>query len=321
MNPLGAHRRRRAGSAVLAGLLIGGVVAAVLLTRAPIYRAETSVIARPVSDILGPAATQFGEVVSLGLPALPELASSPTVLQDVSDAVPGAPDVDALADDIDVALLPGTGVARITVRADDPDLAAALADGVVDRLIAADVLEPAARLERLDEAPRVGRSGPSVSSAVGIGLAVALAVGGAVLAGLRRVRPRGTDVRGVHAALERAGQPPVAVLDGRDPVLAERIAALQQVRRHPLRVLAVGPGRTDRVDELRTLLGERGVELVDPGEPGGPGADAAGNDAATRAGSASVIAVLEARRTAPDELAAAVAALPDRSAMLAVILT
>jgi hypothetical protein len=309
VNVLRADRRQRLVAGLVAGVLVGAAVAGALLARPAVFEGESSLIARPVSDILTPASTQFGEVVALGLPALPELAASPSVLGRVVAAVPGAPSADELAGDVDVALVPGAGVARVTVRAGSAELAGALTVAVVQALIATDVLEPAARFEALDDTPRVSDVGPTPASALAIGLAAAIVAGvvAALVAG--RMRSRATDVRGIQAALERAGHPPVAVLDGSDRTLGDRISALQRASGRPVRVLAVGPGRAERVVEIRRGLGEHDVPVD-------------GDDADPTAARvpASVVAVLDARATTPDELAAATATLPEKSAVIAVVL-
>jgi hypothetical protein len=305
VNRLRARRLRVLAAATVGGLLVAAAAVLLLLNRPTVYAAENALIARPqaaTADSPG-AADQFGEVVALGLPALPDLAVSPTVLGRVAARVPDGPPADELGRDVQVSLVPGAGVAKLVVTADDPARAKALATALVDALVATDILEPAARLEPLDPEPQVTVVGTSLPTVLGIGLVVALVVGGGTYAGLRRIRPPGTDVHEVHSALTRAGRPTVAVLDGRDPTLTDRLCALQRAGGLPLRIITVGPGQTDRAEELGSAVRERGVQMSSM------------NGAPT-----SVVAILEARTTRPDELTAVAAALPDRSVMLAVVL-
>lgn len=313
VNVLSAARRRRAAAAVLVGAVVAGVVGAALLLRAPGWTAETSLIARPSTDILAPASTQFGEVVALGLPALPELATTPSVLEGVRARVPDAPPLEDLARHVEVALVPGAGVARVTVRAADEDLAARLDSALVEELVAADVLAPAARFAPLDDTPRTTRVGTSLTTAAAGALAAGLLAGAATAAAVGWSRRRGTDAAAVREALERAGHAPVAVLDGRDPAVTDRIVALQRAGGRPLRVVVVGPDG-DGASRLRTALGERSVPVVDDGAA--PGAAVNG----TAGPEAAVVAVLDGRTTAPDELSAATAALRGAS-VLAVVLS
>lgn len=303
VNVLSGARRRRTTAVTLVAVGVAGLVGATLLLRAPVWSAETSLIAQPTVGVLPSTSSQFGEVVALGLPALPELASTPSVLEAVRSRVPDAPPVDELAQDVEVALVPGAGVARVTVRAGEGDLAARLDTALVEAIVAADVLAPVARFEPLDDTPRVTQVGMPATTAAAGALAAGLLAGGAVAVATGWTRRRGTDAPTVRDALERAGHPPVAVLDGRDPALADRIVSLQRAGGRPLRLLAVGPSRVG-VGRLRASLTGRAVPVLD-----GPVDPVSGS-------TASVVAVLDGRTTAPDELAAALRGVP----VLAVVL-
>jgi hypothetical protein len=307
VNRLRARRLRVLALASVCGLIVGAVVIALLMNRPAVYAAQNSLIARPaVADAANPeGGGQFGEVVALGLPALPDLAISPTVLEQAARAVPGGPTADELGSLVEVTLVPGAGVAKLTVRADDPDTAARLATSLVDSLVATDILQPAARLEPLDAEPQVVRVNTSIPTVGGIGAVAALVVGAGTYAALRRIRPPGTDVHEVHTAMSRAGRPTVAVLDGKDPTLTDRLCALQRAGGLPLRIITIGPGQTEQADALRAAVGGRGVQL----------SSTSSNSAPT-----SVVALFDARSTRPDELTAVAAALPARSSMLAVVL-
>ncbi|WP_214405739.1 hypothetical protein [Pseudonocardia lacus] len=297
--------------ASICGLAVGAVVVALLLNRPAVFAAQNSLIARPAAATADnpDAAGQFGEVVALGLPALPDLAVSSTILEAAARAVPDGPPADELASQVEMTLVPGAGVAKLTVRASDPDQAGRLATALVGALVATDFLQPAARLEVLDPEPQVVRVDTSIPTVGGIGLVTAVVVGAAAYAALRRIRPPGTDVHEVHTAMSRAGRPTVAILDGKDPALVDRLCALQRAGGLPLRIITIGPGQTDKSDALRAAVSGRGVQLS--GMP----------NSATNSAPTSVVAVFDARSTRPDELTAVAAALPERSKMLAVVLT
>ena len=279
------HRLRVAAVTVIAGLIVG-VLVAVPVTTTP------------------DASGQYGEVVSLGLPALTELARSPSVLRDVAQSVPGSPPANELFDDVTVELVPASGVVRLIVRARTGELAGGLAQSLAERVIRADVLAPSARLRALDTEADVQQVAPDVQ--LGLGLALVAAVLAALTTALylRPFRPRRTGASAILETLAQAGRRPAAVLDGRDPVLVNRILVLQQAANRPLRVVPVSPGLDARVSLLSGALSENDARLSANGD-------------ATRA---AVVALMDKRQTGPEELAATVQALPAESVLVAVVL-
>ncbi|WP_226379650.1 glycosyltransferase family 4 protein [Pseudonocardia sp. KRD291] len=301
-----------ATAAVLAGALVAVAVFAGVLAQPGRYQGTVGVVARPASVVTSVAlsagaagSTNYGEVVSLALPSLPELATGPTLLAAAAAQVPGAPSGEDLRPDVSVELLPGSGVARISVRSGDPELAGRLTEAVTDQVVRARPLAPAGELRAIDRRASVSE----VSASPVLGAAFALLAGlVAAAATAALLLPRRRDAEREHAALLRAlgdaGRDPVAVLDAADPVLASRVRILARDAGRPLRVVAAGPGLQDRVRSLRDELAPVAV-LAGAGRPDEP---------------AAVLAVADRRRTRTDELAGIVSALPESGSLLAVVL-
>jgi capsular polysaccharide biosynthesis protein len=298
------HRLRVAVASALVGVLVGAAVVTAVLTQSPEYDARISLVAVPVGADQNGSAGQYGEVVSLGLPALTELAVSPSILRSVASSVPGSPPASDLYGAVTVDLVPSSGVARLTVRAGSADLAANLAERLTQAVVATDVLAPSARLRALDTQADVEKTAPSTS--LGLGLALIAAVLAALTAGLflRPFRPRTSGSAAVLAALAETGRRPVAVLDGRDPVLVNRIMVLQQASSRPLRLVPVGPGLDSRIDSLSGALSENEARLSVNGD----------------AARAAVVALMDRRNSKQDELMSALNALPRESVLVAVVL-
>jgi capsular polysaccharide biosynthesis protein len=296
------HGLRVAAASALAGLVVGGLVTVAVMMRAPEFDGRIGLVAVPVPAASDGAANEYGEVVSLGLPALTELARSPSMLRDVAGSVPDSPPVEELFDAVTVELVPASGVARLTVRAEDGALAGALAEQLAQRVIAADVLNPSARLRALDTQADVEQVSPDLQLGIGLALVAAVLAALTTAAYLRSFRPRGSSPA-LMETLAGVGSRSVAVLDGRDPALVNRILILQEAANRPLRVVPVSPGLAGRVSSLSGALGESDARLSVNG-------DAAG---------AAVVAVMDKRQSRTEELAATVHALPTESVLVAVV--
>jgi capsular polysaccharide biosynthesis protein len=297
------HRLRVALTSILAALVVGGVVGGIVFSRPAEYQASISLLAVPTAADAGDS-SQYGAVVSYGLPALTELARSPSVLRTVSRTVPGSPAPDVLYQQITVEIVPTSGVARITVTAASAELAGNLAEALNRAVAADDILAPSATLRPVDEVADVTQTSPQVELGIGLALVAAVLAGLAVAVYFRPFRPRVNAGAAVLGALAQAGHRPVAVLDGRDPVLVNRLLVLQQTAARPLRVVPVGPGLGHRIDALEGTLSENQARL------------AVGSEAEH----AAVVALMRRREGRPEDLAAAVASLPRRSALVAVVL-
>jgi capsular polysaccharide biosynthesis protein len=297
------HRLRVAAASALAGLVVGGLVTVAVMMRAPEFDGRIGLVAVPVTAAEG-SADEYGEVVSLGLPALTELARSPSMLRDVAASVPNSPSADELFDTVTVELVPGSGVARLTVRAGDRALAGALAEQLARQVISTDVLSPSARLRALDTQADVQQVSPNLQLGIGLALVAAVLAALTTAVYLRSFRPRTPASSAILEALAGVGSRPVAVFDGRDPVLVNRILVLQQAASRPLRVVPVGPGLDGRVSKLSGELTESDAHLSVNGD----------------AMRAAVVAVMDKKQSRTEDLAATVHALPSESVLVAVVL-
>lgn len=276
---------------VLAGLAAGLLTAAIVLigaeSRGEVFEGRVGLLAQPVPG----AQTPYGEVVSLGLPAMVELARSPSVLEIATHGL-GISPAD-LAKGVSVELVPASGLVRLAVRAPTDVQAQAAVSAIAKAMVAADLLAPAGKLRLVDERAELARVAPDRPLALGLalaaGAAAALATGTVVT--LRRARS-------VGAALDAAGvRHPVTVVREDDTDLADRLAVLCAAAARPARVVAVAPDLADRADALAERLPDK------TGEPGD--------------GSAVIVMV---HKENPEEAATVVGLLPLSSVLVAVVL-
>ncbi len=234
-----------------AALVIGLLVLIVGLTRGEQYQGRVSLLAEPAGQAAG---TQYGEVVSLALPAVVELARSPSVLRAAAPVSGVSPE--ELGRQVSVELVPASGLARLSVRASSTDRARATASALGKAMIDADLLAPAGRLRLLDTTPEVVAVVPDVPLVAGLSLVAAVTAGLATTA-IRRLtpgRPRG-GAGSVHRALAAAGiHRPVAVLRGDDPGTADRLAVLGLAAGSAPRVVPVAPEFSEAAAKLAATL-------------------------------------------------------------------
>lgn len=256
---------RTALSSVAAALLVGALVLLVGLTRGAEYQGRVSLLATPAAADGAP----YGEVVSLALPALVELARSPSVLQ--AAAPVSGYSADELAGHVSVELVPASGLARLSVRAASAEQAGATATALAKAMIGADLLAPAAKLRTLDPRPEVVAVAPDAPLVAGLALVGAVAAGLATAA-LRRLTPGGGGPGPVRRALAAAGiHRPVAVLREDDPAAADRLAVLCRAAGRPVRVLPVVPELAETAAKLAAGLPEEhgeGASVVAVATPG-----------------------------------------------------
>ncbi|MEV4054811.1 hypothetical protein AB0J55_26740 [Amycolatopsis sp. NPDC049688] len=280
---------RTAVLSVAVALVAGALVLLVGLTRGAEYQGRVSLLATPAAADGAP----YGEVVSLALPALVELARSPSVLQAAAPVSGYAPD--ELAGRVSVELVPASGLARLSVRAATAERAAAAAMALGKAMIDADLLAPAAKLRTLDPRPEVLTLAPDAPLVLGLALVGAVAAGLATAAA-RRLTPGGAGPGPIRRALGAAGvRRPVAVLQEDDPSTADRLAVLCRAAGRPVRVLPVAPELAETAAKLAAALPEE------------------------RGAGASVVAVTASGRHQP-ELTAAVGVLPADAVLVAVVL-
>ncbi|SEF24104.1 hypothetical protein SAMN05421837_102570 [Amycolatopsis pretoriensis] len=277
---------RTAALSVAVALLTGALVLVVGLARGDEYQGRVSLLATPAGDT-----AQYGEVVSLTLPALVELARSPSVLRAAAPVSGYAPD--ELGEHVSVELVPASGLARLSVRAASAEQAGAAATALGKAMIDADLLAPAGKLRTLDPRPEVVAVAPDTALVLGLALVAAVAAGLATAA-VRRLTPGGGPGP-VRRALAAAGiHRPVAVLRADDPAVADRLAVLGEAGGRPVRVLPVRPDLAETAAKLAAGLPEGDDDGV------------------------SVVAVTAGRRQ--DELTAAVGVLPTGAVLVAVVL-
>lgn len=276
-------------SSVVVALLVGALVLVVGLTRGAEYQGRVSLLAAPAAADGAP----YGEVVSLALPALVELARSPSVL--AAAAPVSGYSADELAGHVAVELVPASGLARLSVRAPSAEQAGAAAMALGKAMIDADLLAPAGKLRTLDARPDVVTVAPDVPLVGGLALVGAVAAGLATAA-VRRLTPGGAGPGPVRRALAAAGvRRPVAVLREEDPSAADRLAVLCRAAGRTVRVVPVTPSLTEVAAKLAAGLPEESGE------------------------GASVVAVTAGGRNQA-ELTAAVGVLPVDAVLVAVVL-
>ncbi|MBB5957083.1 hypothetical protein FHS29_003676 [Saccharothrix tamanrassetensis] len=275
-------KARLVGESAVAALLVGALVLIATVLKGEEYQGRVGLLAGPA----GPEAPQYGEVVALSLPALVEVARSPSVLVRTGTE----------AERVSVELVPASGLARLSVRAPSAGQAGNEAAAVAQAVVDANLLAPAGKLRVLDT-PEVIRVAPDWPLTIGLALAAAVAAGIAVAAVRHLRRTRVTD--GVRAALSSAGVGhPVAVVRDDDPALVERLTVLCGAAARPARVVAVVPELAPRAESLTERLPDKAYEPAD---------------------GVALIAVAPtgARQ---DELASVVGALPAGTTVVAVVL-
>ncbi|MFB9689015.1 hypothetical protein [Amycolatopsis plumensis] len=274
---------------VAVALLVGALVLLVGLTRGEEYQGRVSLLAGPAAADGAP----YGEVVSLALPALVELARSPSVLAAAAPVSGYGPD--ELGRNVSVELVPASGLARLSVRASSAEQAGAAAMALGKAMIDADLLAPAGKLRTLDSRPEVIPVAPDAPLVGGLALVGAVAAGLATAA-VRRLTPFGAGPGPVRRALAAAGtHRPVAVLREEDPSAADRLAVLCRAAGRPVRVLPVTPSLSEVAAKLAAGLPEESGE-----------------------GAAVVAVTAEGRDQA--ELTATVGVLPADTVLVAVVL-
>jgi hypothetical protein len=285
------------GRPLVAGTLAAGVAGGGVLLATELageeYEGRVSLIAGPVAGT-GGAVPQYGEVVSFTLPALAELARSPSVLR--AAAADTSINAASLGGGVSVELVPASGLARLSVRTQSAALAGDAATAIARAMIKADLLAPAAALRLLDEQADVVRVAPDRPLGFGLAMAAAAATGVTVGA-LRHVR-RTSDETAVRAALPAPH--PVVTFRADDEDLPARLAPLCAAAGRPPRVIAV---TTDLATTARTL--EKQLARRTPTEA---------------AEGRAVIALTRGGQRRQDQLAAVAGVLPASSVLIAVVL-
>lgn len=269
--------RRALLPAIAAGIGVLALVLLVLLTRPVSYDARIGLVASPKVTGQGMPSDYYGAVVSLTMQALPELAVSDGTLTAIRAAVPQAPSVAELRTSITVELVPGSGVARVSVVARERATAVSMLNALITEIQRADLLAPAAELEA------IGAGGPTTQIverdpllALGLGLVGGLIASLITVVAVQALRPRLLTVADVEQVVEEVfaadEPPPVVALDDRDQgltLLAAHLLAQKPVATGVTVVPAGIPLRDDLAPRLRNALRTLRVAR-DAGLPVGP---------------------------------------------------
>jgi hypothetical protein len=270
------------------------------------HQGRVGLLAEPSAAADPGTTAQYGEVVSLTLPALVELSRSPSVLRAAAGVSGYSPE--DLAKHVSVELVPASGLARLSVRAGTAEQAGAACSAIAKSLVDANLLAPVGRLRVLDDKPDVVQVAPDRLLSTGLALAAAVLAGVATAVARQLRTTRGQE--DVRKALTAAGtRHPVLTADATDPALAERIALLCRAAGRSPRVIAAAPDLVARAEELsdRLVLAHPARVLVPD----------LGDQPERHLGDA-VVAV--AHRGRPDDLTAAVGVLPADAVLVAVVL-
>ena len=170
--------RRPLALGLMGAIVVSGLLWGYIATRPSEYQARFTLLAAPAPNSKS-GQSDLASVASLTMPSLTDLARSPTVLSPVVAQVRGAPNIDELAGQITVELVPASGVARITLRDDDRARALLLAQLLSQQIRQLHLLEPAGTLRAFGPSPSSVRR---VSPDLQLGKGFAAAAG--VLAGL-----------------------------------------------------------------------------------------------------------------------------------------
>lgn len=294
-NPVKAAATRL-GRPAVAGLLVAALTGLTVLLatelRGDEYEARVGLLATPTTPVTGTTA-QYGEVVSLTLPALVEVARSPSVLHTAAEGT--GMSAAELGEHVAVELVPASGLARLSVRGETAAQAGAAALALARSVIGEDLLAPAGTLRLLDTRPDVAQVAPDRQLGAGLALAAAVVAGIATAAFFHVQRPGNGAVR---SALHAAGvHHPVATARAGEPDLPERLSTLCAAAARSPRVVAVVPALAGEA----TALAERMTVEHDRHTVG-----------------TAVIALT--RRGRQDDLAAVIGALPADNVLLGVVL-
>jgi hypothetical protein len=274
-------------------------------------------VATPVAQTSS-GAPGYASVVSLMMPALPEVALSDPVLRAAQTQIPGLDDRE-LARRLTVQVVPGSGVARITATGGSPQEATTLLNIAVQEVNRSDLLAPVGRFRIVgDVASAATRDQLDLLFVLGTSAAAGVLVGLLTVAALQALRPRLLTATDVETALRTATSKPVPVIvadkgHGGNDVLVSRLAAAIPPRAQVVTVSANGEDDKTLSDAVTRRLRQRATRAArnghaDGGEQSQSQSPATATATATAEAPEPTFAVVTARlrRTSPDELVAAI---------------
>ncbi|PID54041.1 MAG: hypothetical protein CSB46_04735 [Micrococcales bacterium] len=238
---------------LIAGLVIALVLTIVIVSQPSRYTARIALLGVPNQNAPtdSRAAADYAAVVAVTMPGVSELVRTPGALQQVTDQVPGSPSVEDVDKSITVELVPASSLTRISVSAEDPQTASALAVALGQQVIDADLLAPSGVFRFLDnQAPEAVKTAPDVQLGIGLGLASGFVLGVAAGAVHLLMRPRVYSRRQVVRIADDPSLPVIQVNSDNSLLpLRGLVATLPGVRLMP-----VGSGAAPAVTQLRRQL-------------------------------------------------------------------
>ncbi len=229
---------RPIASAIAVGVLVAAAIMLVALTRPTEYTARIGLLAAPTAEApQSPPSADFPAVVSLSMAAVVEAAHSPSVVAKASSVTNGALSPQQVFDAVSVELVPGSGLARVMVKASSPIVAADVASSIGNDLVGQNLFGSAGGLRLLDSRPDVREVQPDMALNGGLAMAAGVTAAVAMFGLMTLVRP--SDRKRIERALGAAGiRNPVAIVDGGDPTdVVREIERIAKASGQPLRVI------------------------------------------------------------------------------------
>lgn len=257
-------RSRPLAFAIVAGILVAAAIMLVAITRPTEYTARVGLLAAPGAEVPeSPNATDFPAVVSLSMAAVVEAAHSPSVVAKASSVTNGALSPQQVFDAVSVELVPGSGLARVTVMASSPIVAADVASSIGNDLVGQNLFGPAGGLRLLDNRPDVRELQPDMAMSGGLALAAGVTAAVAIFGLMTLVRP--SDRKRIERALGAAGiRNPVAIVDGGDPTdVVREIERIAKASGQPLRVIPLTKSTERDAEKLALELDLAGVRVAE----------------------------------------------------------
>jgi capsular polysaccharide biosynthesis protein len=255
---------RPIASAIGVGVLVAAAIMLVAVTRPTEYTARIGLLAAPAAEApQSPPSADFPAVVSLSMAAVVEAAHSPSVVAKASSATNGALSPQQVFDAVSVELVPGSGLARVMVKASSPIVAADVASSIGNDLVGQNLFGPAGGLRLLDSRPDVREVQPDIALNGGLAMAAGVTAAVAMFGLMTLVRP--SDRKRIEHALGAAGiRNPVAIVDGGDPSdVVREIERIAKASGQPLRVIPLTKSTERDAEKLSLELDLAGVRVAE----------------------------------------------------------
>jgi capsular polysaccharide biosynthesis protein len=251
-------------AATLVALAVCGVMFLTLSDRPAEYSARVGLLASPLQKgwATGGSGADFPAVAAQSMAAIVESAHSPSVLAQASLAVPGAPSPEDLFRSVNVELVPGSNLARITVQASSPELASDLARTISNDIVGMNLFRPVGTLRIIDDQPFVTEANTDQSLTIGMTLASGAVAGVAIYGLLALLRPSRNQQ--IARAFSDAGiDRPVPVLGGGKPrEVFSKIDMLATAAARRVRVIGLTPQSARDAEKLALELETAGVRVA-----------------------------------------------------------